>query len=385
MVQLAQRPNQPTSLPPSFITAFVHRAFPSDLVQVDFPQALTALDYLKDLENRRRREVAAAMRRLNIDRQTLDSNSTEMADTPHHVLQWVQSMEGKERKIDSLYTQIYVGLRRWILINELSLLPFNKHNCVAMLNTLYPPVMASQPTNKLTYQVLKTQREGFFKYIQSVEKSGEKVLHNLIHQGEAPQDLNGWAAVTRALGLYLQVANSVISECMVLTAPEDLAPRKNAESPTPSRHNRKADSGVSFGSSDHRPSTGGSNSDTVSPTDAARPWTPSTARPGTALEKLARGLKVIGRSKTNATEMLRDDAMTPPPQPTEKPKTLRKMKSMGSIEVQNISKANLHERQNSERPYQTFESEAMRRRRLRYEAQVAAQEKFGKRPSQPWI
>lgn len=114
MHQIAQLPNQPTSLPPSFITSFVFRCFPSELVMVDFPQGLTGLDYLKDLETRRRREVAAAMDRLDINRDTLADDGNALAQRYPGVVQWVSSISQKERKIEALYTQLYVGLRRWV-------------------------------------------------------------------------------------------------------------------------------------------------------------------------------------------------------------------------------------------------------------------------------
>lgn len=114
MAQISQLPSQPNSLPPSFITSFVKRCFPPQLVMVDFPQALTGLDYLKDLETRRRREVAAAMARLDIDRETLDSANDSLSQQYPGVLAWVRSIEEKERKVEALYTQLFIALRRWV-------------------------------------------------------------------------------------------------------------------------------------------------------------------------------------------------------------------------------------------------------------------------------
>lgn len=91
---------------------------------VDFPQALTGLDYLKDLETRRRREVAAAMNRLAIDRSTLDADVQALSEKYPGVLQWVKSIEDKERKVEALYTQVYVALRRWV--SRTSLLSYQR-------------------------------------------------------------------------------------------------------------------------------------------------------------------------------------------------------------------------------------------------------------------
>lgn len=381
MAQIRQLPNQPNSLPPSFITSFVRRCFPPELVLVDFPQALTGLDYLKDLETRRRREVAGAMARLDIDnKHTFEEDVNGLADRYPGVIQWIKTIEEKERKIEASYTQLYIALRRWILINELSLQPFNKHNCVAMLNTLYPPVMSTPPTSKLTAPILKQQRDGFFKYIQGVEKSGPRILGNLMAQGKAPTEDNGWPAVCRTLGMYLQLANSIIAECHDISQVSDVSPRKEKTG----RQARKVDSGVSFGSSaSSRPSTSGSDPP-ASPTEITRPKTlsgSSTSRPGTAMEKLARGLKSIGRSRTDVTEMV--DAHPPLPAAasseatTSKPRGLRKMRSMGALGDRNGSKMSLHASARAGSDAPAFDAEEMRRQRQKYEAASVGSRQHG--------
>lgn len=372
MAQISRLPNQPTSLPPSFITNFLRKCFPPRLPEVDFPQALTGLDYLKDLETRRRREVANAMARLDVSRDTLDSESEAFASQFPDVASWVKSMEEKERKIDALYTQLYIGIRRWIIINELKLTPFNKHNAVAMLNTLYPPVISTQPTSKLNREILKHQRDGFFKYILSVEKHGDSVLQNLMLQGKGPADANGWVAVTRTLSQYLQLANSIINECNSVSDVDQITPRKNSEAQQPARQNRKADSGVSFTTVDIPSTRSSSIAEPVSPTETARPRTPgmSTKPSSSALEKLARGLKSIGRSRTDATEMISDP--TPPPQVPEKSKSLRKMKSMGSIDSRKGSKVDL-----AAEASQSFNVDQMRQERMKFDRGVLATQKYG--------
>jgi hypothetical protein len=113
MAQMSQLPTQPTSLPPSFITAFLGRCFPPDLVCVDFPQALTGLDYLKDLETRRQREVVYALGRTQIDPAILD-NELELRRQYPGVARWKHSIKSQEQIIETLYTQLYIGLRRWV-------------------------------------------------------------------------------------------------------------------------------------------------------------------------------------------------------------------------------------------------------------------------------
>ena len=93
--------------------SFVRRCFTPDLCLVDFTQALTAMDYLKDLENRRKRELAQALQRLRLDK-TPDGVACGVMSTNPRMSQWVAGQQDKERKAETLYTQVYVGLRRWV-------------------------------------------------------------------------------------------------------------------------------------------------------------------------------------------------------------------------------------------------------------------------------
>lgn len=370
MAQINSASNQPLSLPPAFIVQFVQRCFPVQLHAVDFPQTLTGLDYLKDLETRRRRELHAAMDRMGIDADALHRDSDDLSATYPGVMNWLESIEAREVIVERLYTQLYVGIRRWILLNELHLLPFNKHNCVAMLNTLYPPALATQPTSQLTRQVLKNQRDMYFKYITCVERSGTCVLRNLILQGKAEGDDNAWPSIVRLMEHYLQVATSMINECLEINDIADIAPpQRPAKEQGQSRRKGKADSGISFTTSDRRPSTRGSSFTSAadlsnSDNESIRPKTPGFSRSGTALEKLARGLMAIGRGRTDATEMVNEDGevVTPPPPTTpsaERPsRMLRKMRSLGSFEGRS--------RQPSDTP--AFDADAMRKQRMRFEA-----------------
>lgn len=114
MNHLSQLRSQPSSLPPTFITSFVRRCFTEDLCQVDFTQALTALDYLKDLENRRKRELAAVLHRLGVGKEVLDQEKEDLGMKHPKIAEWVLAMQNKERKVVALYTQVYLGLRRWV-------------------------------------------------------------------------------------------------------------------------------------------------------------------------------------------------------------------------------------------------------------------------------
>ena len=114
MSHISKLPTQPFSLPPSFVTSFVRRCFTADLCQVDFTQALTALDYLKDLESRRTREVKTALQRLGMDKDKTIETREDIKRRFPRVSEWLTSIADKERRVEALYTQVYVGLRRWV-------------------------------------------------------------------------------------------------------------------------------------------------------------------------------------------------------------------------------------------------------------------------------
>jgi hypothetical protein len=114
MTHLNSLPTQPSSLPPAFIVNFVSRCFHASLQLVDFPQALTALDYLRDLETRRRKEMMAAFERVHVHPDTYESDMANMAEKFPGIALWVRNVEGKNKKAESYYAQLWLGLRRWV-------------------------------------------------------------------------------------------------------------------------------------------------------------------------------------------------------------------------------------------------------------------------------
>ena len=318
---------QSTPPPLRVLNSFVRGCFPKDLVLVDVPQALTGLDYLKHLGTQRRREIADAIGRLKIDKDSLNDDPAPLSALSPGMLQWMKSSEEKERKVEALYTQLDDALRRWILINELLLLPYNKHKCVALLNTLYPPVVSPPPTSKLLPPVLKSQRDDFLKHIVSVEKVGPRILRDLMAQGKAPDEENGWLSVIRMLGSYLQLANSIIRECAHIGNIED-APARKTRTPGTVRTAGKVDSGISVGSA-RLTIRSTSSGEPLSPTRADRAKISPGSMASITLEKLARGLKTIGRARAEVTEMATDQSLPSPP--SKKVKVLRKMRSLGAV------------------------------------------------------
>lgn len=408
---ITQLPSQPASLPPSFVTTFVRRCFPPELDQVDFPQALTALDYLKDLEVRRRREVIAALDKLGIERDDI-GNREKLAQKYPGVMKWVVGVEQNERTVETIYTHIYVGLRRWILINELSLAPFNKPNCVAMLNTLYPPVDIHNtqfvpPTAQLSAQTISRQRAAFFRYITAVEKTGTQVLSKLMDQYKRPGEGTGWPWLREMLDNYLRMANNIIEECHEIIAPQ-ASPNAPSFTSADGDDDKKRDwdSGISFGSSSvssnrdsgqshaTRPSTSSSFSTHTHSRKASKEKqsfpsdgddatiTQKTVTAGSTLERIARELRKI-KSRSNmreqsrgrntsvtSTDIVMQDGQEQQPPSPQKPglrltRSLRRMRSNSA--VRDISTSGDTENGNNNVP--AFDAEEMRRRRALWEAQ----------------
>lgn len=290
--QMARLPSQPCSLPPSFVTSFLRRCFSPQLEEVDFPQALTALDYLRDLETRRRKEVAAALMRLRVERNDL-SRKEELGKKYPGVLRWIESVESKERRVEALYTQVYIGLRRWTLINEMMLEPYNKTNCLAMLNTLFPPVTSAtvQPTSHLTPKILQCQRDGFWRYINAIETSGKQILDKVMRQGAREGEETAWPLVRDALDKYLRIANEIINDCFEINGRESL----EGGSLNGSFKTRKVDSGISFGSSERSRTPSGDSFISGFPGKSFSPPPDSKSRKsgGTTFERIARELRKI--------------------------------------------------------------------------------------------
>jgi hypothetical protein len=132
--------------------------------------------------------------------------------------------------------------------------PFNKANCIAMLNTLYPPVGVHsqqfvQPTAQLTRKILSGQRDGFFQYIGAVERNGPGVLAKLMDQTRKPGDATGWTSFRETVDNYLRMANSVIEECFDITGQSPSPSAASFSSPDLEEEGRrKVDSAISFGS-----------------------------------------------------------------------------------------------------------------------------------------
>jgi hypothetical protein len=304
------------------------------------------------------------------------------------------------------------------LINELSLIPFNKANCIAMLNTVYPPpnIQFVQPTHQLTPAILSAQRNGFFRYITAVEKNGTPVLKSLISQGQRPGEESGWSSVRETMDKYLRMANGIIDECYEITGKDSVQSPVSASfsgTDIEDEKRRKVDSGISFTSSSNRgsvqshqtrPSTSSSITTHSRSQSTEKPLPPHPQdmvhKPaGSTLERIAREIRKIrsrgdirdaARSKpstTVAADISMTDADAPPPPTPGKDRKLRlrpslmKMRSSSALKEKDANAAGSRPASREDGRSESddgpaFNVEEMKRKRMVWEAQ---QKKKGSR------
>ncbi|KAJ8115633.1 hypothetical protein OPT61_g2768 [Boeremia exigua] len=366
MTHLNKLPLQPSSLPPTFIVNFVSRCFHPDLNLVDFSQALTALDYLRDLENRRRKEMVAAFERLHIHPDSFESDLGHMAETFPGIALWVRNAETKNKKAENYYAQVWMSIRRWIMIHELSNQPFNKLNCMGMLNTLLPPMPDSTrlPSPALEHEALKEERDTFFEYIHSVQKNGPGVLDSIISYNAGPGEESGWPAVQRVVDKYLRVSKNMIDDCLSTLGPESF--KAYAEE----RKGKKTDSGVSFGS--ERSSSIGHNAHEYA--EEPKPSYNATSKGASKLERITREFKRMRvKPRPSVEEIVQVNSRSDTdyvPQATEpKSNRLMKARSFASLKFGNGSSLSLVSRKGSDAS-EAFDPEQMKKARAMYDASI---------------
>ncbi|CAO2654159.1 Nn.00g108920.m01.CDS01 [Neocucurbitaria sp. VM-36] len=368
MKQLRSLPTRPSSLPPTFIVNFVSRCFHPSVGLVDWNQALTALDYLNDLDSRRRRETSAAFARLHIQEDTYDTDMAFMAEKFPGIALWVRNIEGKNKKADQYYAIMWLGLRRWIMINVLSDDPFNKLDCLSLLNTLLPPMY--DPTKLpplLNQQSVKEERRRFFDLISRVQKTGPAVLQTVIDENKGPGDVTGWTSLQTVVDKYLRVARNIIDDCLKTTGPETFDRYTNENN-----KEKKHDSGVSFGS-ERRPSMGPN----VLEKQVPEPLSTFTPAPKglSKLERITREFKrmrVKPRPEVEEITQVNQRATTEFfPQPGEQvgKKKLKKARSLASLKFNNGSSLSLASRKGSD--VVPFDADQMKKQRMMYEASVS--------------
>jgi hypothetical protein len=257
------------------------------------------------------------------------------------------------------------------MINELSLQPFNKLNCMGMLNTLLPPMQDQKrlPSKHLDLQTLKDEREGFFDYIRLVQKTGPSVLKSILSMNKGPDEATGWPSVQRVVDKYTKVAKQMIDDCLATSGPDSFERYFN-EKP-----GKKTDSGVSFGSQ-RTPSVASALLETRLP-EPPKPTFTATSKSPSALERITREfrrMRVKPRPEVEEIVQIKQrpaaaDYVPQPGNGTGK-KSLKKARSLASLKFGNGSSLSLASRKGSD-VMPSFDPATMKKHRALYEASVA--------------
>lgn len=104
-------PGGPRGLPPHFIRKYcVEQVFIKDFGEVNFDHALTALDYIRDLEFTRRDTLRETAENFGIN----ERNWRNVLGGNPNALAWVEQTQGNELRIETLYSNLFIDLRIWV-------------------------------------------------------------------------------------------------------------------------------------------------------------------------------------------------------------------------------------------------------------------------------
>ncbi|KAF5876410.1 uncharacterized protein Bfra_002814 [Botrytis fragariae] len=196
-------------LPPDFIRKWcLDKVFTKDQDQVDFDQALTGIDYLQDLECRRREALREVALRLKINKH----NWRRVLSADPDAKSWVEDIQAQETIIEGFYATCFVDLRIWTMLHELKAHPFYKPNALAMLNTLYPPCIRDLPNDRIDRDKLRKHRAKFYNLIIQVTCEGIEALREFEALLKNPACKHNWVDTRENLRDYIELASKMIEQ-----------------------------------------------------------------------------------------------------------------------------------------------------------------------------
>lgn len=257
------------------------------------------------------------------------------------------------------------------MINELSMQPFNKLNCMGMLNTLLPPMQDENklPSTHLDLKTLKDEREGFFDYIRLVQKNGPSVLKPILDMNKGTNEETGWPSVQRVVDKYTKVAKQMIDDCLATAGPESF------ERSFHEKTGKKTDSGVSFGS--QRTMSVASGLHEAQLPEPPTPTFTGTSKGPTTLERITREFRRMRVKPRHEIEEIVQIKQSPAadyvPQLGESTgkRSLKKAKSLASLKFGNGSALSLAASRKGSDAMPSFDPATMKKHRALYEASVA--------------
>lgn len=102
-------------LPFNIIYTVCNEAFAPSYTNANFSHALTAMDYLRDLEFTRRNALQQAAKRLYIK----EDNWRLILSSDPDAYTWVKATEDNELKIERVYASLFFDTRIWVFIIRL--------------------------------------------------------------------------------------------------------------------------------------------------------------------------------------------------------------------------------------------------------------------------
>ncbi|RDL33856.1 uncharacterized protein BP5553_08224 [Venustampulla echinocandica] len=208
---------QTHGFPPHFVRDIcLQKVFLKEYKEVDFGQALTCLDYLRDLELSRRTALREVAERLNIKE---DSWRSVLQEEPE-AYAWVSSVQLQELEIEKYYAAIFVDLRIWTMVHELQYEPFYKPNVLAMLNTLFPPSLKDMPNDRVDIKTLNKYRSTFYGHILAVEAQGSAIVKDFIDKLLSPDTKHSWPETRNNLVAYIELAEKMITQAKEISGME---------------------------------------------------------------------------------------------------------------------------------------------------------------------
>jgi hypothetical protein len=199
--------------------------------------------------------------------------------------------------------------------------PFNKANCLALLNTLFPPVHRDSPapTQRCSIAALQTHRDTFFGLITNFE-TDPSILEPIMAQGARPGEENGWPALHETIDRYLTAVLETIDECTLVNEPCQIGS---------SGVQRRLDSGISFETSFETRPVGPLSEEAEKEAEKPLPYFPelkhSASKYGSFLDRFA--ISGWNRKKDLAKGQEKQDKKEQDKQEKELARSLKKMQS----------------------------------------------------------
>ncbi|EKD14957.1 uncharacterized protein L3040_003846 [Drepanopeziza brunnea f. sp. 'multigermtubi'] len=194
------------TIPVSTIRTYcLQRSFVTKFSEFEPLSGLTALDFLRDLEFSRRDHLRAVGKRLSL---TMHNWRTALIDEDK-ALEWMERAQARDMKAQTLYADLFVNLRIWIMIATLVDEDFYEANALAMLNTLFPPVVNETPDASFDPNTLLELRSKYFEYLHDMRTGSTKISETL-DMYHKPSHLRSWFRVRETVDEYLNVAEAMI-------------------------------------------------------------------------------------------------------------------------------------------------------------------------------